>query len=203
MGIFRRSASWCGAVAAAGLLWGAFAQAQTKPASSAPAPSAAHHPASKLDHPLWAELTPAQRSALEPLAGEWDRLGGLRKQKWLQIANKFSSMSPEKRQRAAEQMRAFIALTPEQRRQVRETYSHTKAIAPGQKASKWEQYQQLPEEQKKRLAAQAAAKRKPVVNPPVHAKPGAPVQHGAAASAPPAPPAATSPAPVTGTPNGK
>jgi hypothetical protein len=117
-----------------------------------------------IEKPLWKDLNPAQQHALEPLAGEWNKLEGLRKQKWLDIANRFSSMKPDEQQRVHERMRDWVRLTPDQRRQVRENFARSQKITPGQKSAQWEQYQQLPEEQKKQLADKAPKKQ--VVNPP-------------------------------------
>jgi hypothetical protein len=165
------------------------APAATPPApvaTPAKAPSNAKAPAPKpLDKPLWNTLSAPQKVALEPLATEWDRMEGIRKQKWLEIANRFSSMKPDEQARVHERMRDWIKMTPEERRVVRENYTRTKKIDPGQKSQQWEQYQQLPEEQKKELAAQAASARakKQVANLPTQAqsnvKTVAPIKHGA------------------------
>ena len=42
------------------------------------------------DKSLWRGLTPAQQVALQPLQAEWDQMDGVRKQKWLQLANRFA-----------------------------------------------------------------------------------------------------------------
>jgi hypothetical protein len=73
-------------------------------------------------------------------------------------------MKPDEQQRVHERMRDWIRLTPDQRRQVRENFARSQKITPGQKSAQWEQYQQLPEEQKKQLADKAPKKQ--VVNPP-------------------------------------
>jgi hypothetical protein len=222
------------AAAAALALAAAGSLAAQAPASVAPAPAAvppAKGPAAKpatqkaLDKPLWATLSRQQQVALEPLAGEWDRMEGLRKQKWLEIANRFSSMKPDEQARVHERMREWVKMTPEERRVVRENYTRTKKIDPSQKTQQWEQYQQLPEEQKKQLAAEAASARakKQVANLPTRAqsnvKTVAPIQHNPspaaacpagtvknpasaapaceAAAAPVAVPAAVAPVPVT------
>jgi hypothetical protein len=117
------------------------------------------------DKPLWRSLTPAQQLALQPLQGEWDQMDGVRKQKWLQLANRFATMKPEEQQRVHERMREWVKLTPEQRELARETYTRTRKIAPEQKNATWESYQQLPEEQKKKLAASATARKTPRVVP--------------------------------------
>ncbi len=108
---------------------------------------------------LWADLTQAQRQVLAPLATEWDKIEDIRKKKWLKIANKFSIMKPSEQQRMQERMRDWAKLTPEQRRVARESYARSKKLNPAQKSAQWRQYQQLPEEQKKKLAADAASKK--------------------------------------------
>lgn len=110
--------------------------------------------------PLWVELTPAQQQALTPLAAEWDKLDGLHKKKWLAISNKFATLQPDQQLRLQERMRDWAKLTPEQRRVARESFSRAKKLNPDQKSAEWQQYQQLPEEQKKKLAADAAAKKR-------------------------------------------
>ena len=109
--------------------------------------------------PLWTELTPAQQQALAPLASEWDKLDSLRKNKWLAIGNKYAAMKPAEQQRVHERMRDWVKLTPEQRRIARESYARAKKLNPDQKSAQWRQYQQLPEDQKKKLAADAASKK--------------------------------------------
>ncbi|WP_460829817.1 DUF3106 domain-containing protein, partial [Massilia agilis] len=135
------------------------AAAARPPAPAAGAKPAATKPAKTPDKPLWRDLSPAQRAALDPLATEWDQMDGVRKQKWLEMANRFKSMSPEEQQRVHERMREWVRLTPAQRKLARDTYTRTKKLAPGEKTSTWESYQQLPEEQKQKLAAEAAARK--------------------------------------------
>ncbi|CAN5227791.1 DUF3106 domain-containing protein [soil metagenome] len=115
--------------------------------------------------PLWIELTPAQQQALSPLSAEWDKLEPLRKKKWLEIAQKYSAMTPEEQIKLQTRMREWAKLTPEQRRVARESYARAKKLNPDQKAVQWSQYQQLPEEQKKKLANDAVSS-KQVANLP-------------------------------------
>jgi hypothetical protein len=144
------------------------------PAASAPAKaqSTARSPQKALDKPLWSSLSRPQQVALEPLSTEWDHMEGVRKQKWLEIANRYSSMKPDEQARVHERMRDWVKMTPEERRVVRENYTRTKKIDPSQKSEQWEKYQQLPEEQKKQLAAEAASARakKQVANLPSQAQ---------------------------------
>lgn len=172
--IFLRTIGVAVALALAGAT---FAQ-QPAPAAPAAKPAAAPVPAAKpaatakspqkaLDKPLWKELTPPQQVALEPLAAEWDKMDGVRKQKWLEMANRFASMKPDEQQRVHDKMRDWIKLTPEERRVARENYTRAKTMGTANKSEKWEEYQQLPEEQKKKLAEQAAnAHAKKVTNLP-------------------------------------
>jgi hypothetical protein len=145
-------------------------------ASTKPAPQSSHKGG---DKPLWRSLTPAQQLALQPLQAEWDQMDGVRKQKWLQLANRFTSMKPEEQQRVQERMREWAKLTPAQRELARETYARTRKIAPGQKTASWETYQQLPDEQKKKLAASAAGRKTSVVPSQANGKVVAPLGQGA------------------------
>lgn len=116
--------------------------------------------------PRWSELSPAQKQALAPLEGEWDNLDAFRKNKWLVIGNKFASMKPDEQQRVQERMRDWVRLTPDQRRMARENYVRTKKLKPDEKSVQWEQYQQLPEEERKKLAAEAASRKHVATLPP-------------------------------------
>ena len=161
------------------LIVSASAQAPVAPvaaptlAAPAPArPAAIKSPQKALDKPLWNSLTRAQQIALAPIADEWDQADGVRKQKWLEIANRFAAMKPDEQARVHERMRDLFKMTPEERRIVRENYTRAKKIDPSQKSEEWEKYQQLPEEKKKQLAAEAAGARakKQVANLPTPAQ---------------------------------
>lgn len=110
--------------------------------------------------PLWVDLTPQQQSALAPLSVEWDKLDLTHKKKWLAISRKYPSLKPDQQVRLQKRMRDWIKLTPQQRHVARESYARAKKLDPGQKSAEWQHYQQLPEEQKKKLANDAAAKKR-------------------------------------------
>jgi hypothetical protein len=119
---------------------GLFPAASGPATRDAAAESSSTHPAKQAtgshkggDKPLWRSLTPAQQVALQPLQAEWDQMDGVRKQKWLQLANRFATLQPAEQQRVQERMRAWAKLTPEQRELARETYTRTRKIAPEQK----------------------------------------------------------------------
>ena len=159
------------------------AQVAPAPAPAAPAKPVAQ---SALAKPLWASLTAAQKTALEPLNAEWDHMDGTRKQKWLDIANRFGAMKPDEQARVHEKMREWVKMTPDERRLVRENYTKAKKLDVTQKSEQWEKYQQLPEEQKQKLAADAAiaAKKKQLTNLPppnqANVKPIAPIKRNPA-----------------------
>jgi hypothetical protein len=161
------------------------------------------------DQPQWQALTPAQQLVLQPLHGEWNQMDTVRKQKWLQLANRFGALRPEEQQRLQERMRLWSRLTPAQRDLARETYTRTRKITPDQKTATWENYQQLTQEQKKELAASNAARKAPtVVATQAGGKAVTPLGQGAT-SCPPGlvknsvsatPPCVAAPAPVPGSP---
>jgi hypothetical protein len=152
------------------------------PMLAKPVPKPVARPAAKsADKPIWSQLSPAQQLALEPLHAEWDPMEGVRKQKWLELANRYAAMKPEEQQRVHERMREWIKLTPAQRKVARQNYTQAKTISPDEKSATWESYKQLPDDQKQKLAEQAA--RKPLTNvPPAKTIPRtAPILHGALA----------------------
>lgn len=178
--------------------------------ASAPAPAApdasATAPAKPLgEKPHWADLKPAQQQALAPLQESWEELGPVRKQKWISIANRLAKMKPDEKARVQDRMREWVALTPAERKAVRENFARAqkKATPPGQRAAEWEQYQQLPEEAKRKLAAAAAAKKNQVTKTPTPsqaaAKTPAPVKaqgHGLVPAPGTVPPGTVPPAPI-------
>ena len=148
-------------VALLACLAGATALAQGPSPASSPAattvPSAAQPTPSKVARkpdtkPTWTELNPAQQHALAPLAGEWNKMTIGSKEKWLVIGNKFASMNQAEQDRMQERMRDWVKLTPAQRRSVRESYTRAKKLDADKKSAQWKEYQQLSEEQKKKLS---------------------------------------------------
>lgn len=122
-------------------------------ATAAPATPTPSKVAKKPDSkPTWNELTPAQQHALTPLAAEWNKMEFNRKEKWLVIGNKFAAMTPAEQERMQDRMREWVKLTPVQRRAVRESYTRAKKLDADKKSAQWKEYQQLSEEQKKKLA---------------------------------------------------
>jgi hypothetical protein len=136
------------------------AQAPAAPAAPAGSSTAAAH-ARAISHPLWRELTAEQHEALAPLASDWDKIEENRKKKWLEIAAKYPNLSAEGKKRVHERMPQLARLTQEQRETTRENFVKAYSLPPGQRQVLTQRYQQLPEERKKALAAQAHTKKAP------------------------------------------
>jgi hypothetical protein len=148
---------------------------------------------------------------LAPLAKDWAGLSSDRKQKWLVFATKFQKMKPADQKRALEKMDEWVKLTPEQRLSARESYIRSNNLEPDLRAQKWQEYQQLSDEQKAQLASHHD-KKKLITNLPTPAeskekklqplktpsKPATSLAATPTASQPVATPVATdAPAPVT------
>jgi hypothetical protein len=54
----------------------------------------------------WARLTPAQQEALSPLAQDWNRMSDRQREKWVEIAKRFHTLSAEGRKRLHDRMAA-------------------------------------------------------------------------------------------------
>lgn len=149
-----------GAGGGAGLAWG---QAATKPGATAP------HTSASGDGPAWRELSASQRNALRPLERDWSRIDGPRKRKWIEIASRFPSMSAAERTRLQERMAEWARLSPQDRNTARLNFRDAKDVPADERRDRWEAYQSLSEEERRRLAEQAARARKtsdPRATPP-------------------------------------
>ena len=102
--------------------------------------------------PDWKELTSGQKTTLAPLQEDWAGLSAASRRKWIEIANRYPSMSETERQRLQERMKEWAKFTPEQRRAAREAYLQSRTVPAEQKQEKWQSYQQLPAEEKGKLA---------------------------------------------------
>ncbi|WP_427912430.1 DUF3106 domain-containing protein [Ramlibacter sp. MMS24-I3-19] len=129
------------------------AKAQAKP----PQP-----PASRVQgKPLWAELTPDQQHALRPLAPSWNGMSEGHKRKWLAMSQNFRSLSPDEQAKLQTRMTEWSALSPQQRTQARLNFAEAKRLTADERKAKWEAYQALSPEEKRKLAAGAPKKTPP------------------------------------------
>jgi hypothetical protein len=125
-------------------------------AKSLPAPKTVQAKVSAKSN--WKDLTPAQQQALKPLAEHWNGLDEERRRKWLVMSKNFPSLPPAERDKMHSRMAEWVTLSQQQRTQARLNYAETKKLSPEEKAKKWQAYQALSPEEKKKLAAQAPAK---------------------------------------------
>ncbi len=129
--------------------------AQPKPVASMPS-AGASAPASAGQGPAWSALKPAQREALKPLERDWAAIDGLRKRKWLEIAERYPSMPPQDQARLQARMAEWARLTPLERGQARLNFQEAKQAPVRDRQASWEAYQALPPEERRALADRAA-----------------------------------------------
>jgi len=104
----------------------------------------------------WQELKPAQQTLLKPLEREWAGIGAQHKQKWIEMSARFPTMPPAEQSRIQERMTEWARLTPQQRSQARLNFQEAKQVPATDRKARWDAYQALPPEEKRRLAARAA-----------------------------------------------
>jgi hypothetical protein len=175
--------------AAAGVAWGADTPAappvqplapsvSTPVAPAAPTvttPAPATKPAPRVraeSHPTWNELNAQQQQSLAPLAATWRTLSESHKRKWLALSRNYHRMPPEEQARLHSRMGEWANLSPQQRTIARMNYAATQAVPANDKKAKWEAYQALPPEEKRKLASRAAAT-KAAPSTAVNVRPGA------------------------------
>jgi hypothetical protein len=126
--------------------------------------------------PAWAALTADQQQALEPLSGEWNKMGLDHKRKWLGIAKRYPAMQPEEQKRVQGRMQRWAKLTPEQRWQAREQYRSLSKLTPDRREELrryWAAYQALPPSEKRMFDV-----------PPTYVKPAERRTHATSAKKP-------------------
>jgi hypothetical protein len=170
--------SWFGARLSAGwLLAGSLllaipasaATPQQAGAASAPAPAHASSgkgtrvaQASRREtQPAWTDLGADQRAALQPLAGTWATLSEAQKRKWIAMSRNFDRMAPEEKAKLHSRMNDWVMLSPQQRAQARLNFGETRSLPAEDRKAKWEAYQALSPEEKRKLAAGANARTPP------------------------------------------
>lgn len=156
----------------------------------------------------WSQLRSHEKSALAPLAAQWAELTESQRSKWLAIAQQFDRLSASEQQIMQARMKEWVALSPVQRQQARLNFNTVQSLSRDEKKSRWDEYQALSEEEKRRLSAgamtpakTAAPSRKPVasdrlIQPTVRSVPSAamppraPIDRKTLLPLPPAAPAA-------------
>lgn len=150
-----------------GGLIGLEAQAQPQQAAAPSATAAAGSPKAAVPSPksrpaaakpLWTDLTAAQQTALRPLAQAWNGLSDAHKRKWLVLSRNYHKLSPDEQTTLHGRMADWASLSARDRAQARLNFAEVKRLAPAdERKAMWEAYQALSEEERRKLAASAAA----------------------------------------------
>lgn len=109
--------------------------------------------------PAWTELTAAQRTALAPLASSWAQLSETHKRKWIALAANYAKLPQAEQAKLHSRMSEWAALSPQQRTQARLNFGESQQVSPDEKRAKWEAYQALPPEDRRKLREDANARR--------------------------------------------
>jgi hypothetical protein len=109
----------------------------------------------------WSQLNDDQRLVLAPLEEDWSSLNQGRQKKWLEVANRYPQMSDSERANLKSRMTEWAGLSTKERQSARDNYLRTLKFSAEKKAAAWESYQQLSDEDKKRLAEKKATTTKP------------------------------------------
>lgn len=152
----RKTAAAVALFAAVGVLWLALCAAPGAASAQVQKISAGKSNGKELTKPLWSELTPAQQQALAPLAATWNTVSEAQKRKWLALSQNYPKMSGAEQAKLHSRMTEWAALSPQQRTQARLNFGETQQLSPDDKRAKWEAYQALSPEEKRKLAARAA-----------------------------------------------
>ncbi len=123
--------------------------------------------------PAWTSLNTQQKQALEPLRRDWASIDAPRREKWLEVATRFPSMSADERARVSERMAEWARLKPAERAQARLQFQETRQLPADERQARWLAYQALSPEQRKALAQRAKPANKPPATATAAAKPAA------------------------------
>lgn len=130
------------------------AVASALPAKPAASSSAADTPGG----PAWSQLTPVQQQALKPLQSKWSSISEPQKRKWLALVPNYQLRSAAEQATLQSRMTEWASLSVQERAQARLNFAEAGTLTPEEKKAKWEAYQALSAEEKKRLQPVLAAK---------------------------------------------
>jgi hypothetical protein len=109
----------------------------------------------------WSALNEDQRLILAPLEEDWSSLTAARQKKWVDVANRYPSMTDAEKTTLQSRMTEWAGLSSSERQRARDNYLRILNISAEKKAAAWESYQQLSAEDKKLLAQKRAQTSKP------------------------------------------
>ena len=107
----------------------------------------------------WSNLSVQNQTTLAPLQNSWTLLSEAHQRKWLVLAKNFPNMTPAEQEKVHSRMVEWASLKPKERELARFNFAETKKLSPQERAANWEAYQALGEDDRKLLAANAAAKK--------------------------------------------
>src|SRR4029079_16080703 len=116
-------------------------------AAQAPRPpgATASHPVTVREEGVRSQaLTPAQREALAPLERDWPGIDAPRKQKWISLAARFTTLSRDERARINARMVEWAKLTPAERGQARLRFEEARQLPVPDPGGRWRAYQGIP-----------------------------------------------------------
>ncbi len=119
----------------------------------------------------WKQLKTHEKKALAPLAARWGELSETQRSKWLAIAQHFDQLSAAEQQVMQTRMTEWVSLNPVQRNQARLNFSTVQSLSKDEKKSRWDEYQNLSESEKRKLSASVLSTSKTTAPSP---KPSAP-----------------------------
>lgn len=123
--------------------------------------------------PRWSSLTPAQRDILGPLQDDWSGIDAGRKQKWLELAARYPTLSRTEQSRIRDRMAEWARLSPSQRGEARANFQQANRTPAADRQAQWEAYQALPAEEKSRLAGRANEVNRSATSAGTRREPGA------------------------------
>ncbi len=101
----------------------------------------------------WKQLKSHEKKALAPLAARWGELTETQRSKWLAIAQHFDQLTPAEQQVMQTRMAEWVALNPVQRNQARLHFNTVQSLSKDEKKSRWDEYKNLSEAEKRKLSA--------------------------------------------------
>ena len=156
---------------------------QSSPASAQIAATSAPTAKAAVSKPLWGSLTAEQQAALKPLAPHWNGISEPHKRKWLALSRNYAAMKPDDQATLHSRMTEWAGLSAQQRAQARLNFAEVKRLPADERKAKWEAYQALSDDEKRKLAESARSARPSSVAVPVR-----PVPSRKLAPVPPIPP---------------
>lgn len=105
--------------------------------------------------PAWSSLSLAHQAALAPLKAHWNDIDAPRRQKWVEVAQRFPTMPLEERQRVQARMAEWATMSPTDRGRARQNFQELRSLPTEDRHARWEAYQALPPEQRQELATRA------------------------------------------------